>query len=431
MEVRLGDDVCRLSWSEHGIREELLDQVGVVRLQERHQVSVHVLVDLPQQLIHFELLLAQLSQELVDSAVEVDEASADHSEVTMPVLLGRSLSGMVRRMRTLPGGLPLALPRGRGVLLLELWRLLSDRLRGLRSTRVRSVQGTPLVSVDLLLEWAHHATVRGSAGPLTLSALQLSCLALLVLHLLVQVRSAHQDVVVRGDGVQELLVVCDKGLLLPLDGIVVVHESLPQFGYGAAVILGVLLQINHVLFESLDEPRVVLFAHVRTARGVSRRVLWLEGLRHDGHAFLLHKLFDLRYLLRDGALGIVPDADGVILESRWHSIFVRKLEHFCLLLAQAVHGLDLVLLHHFDHVFEGALQLRVEAHQFFFRKGHSPWLLALAMDGALPVERVVLDHAARHDLLHVLFEFLLLRFQLIDEVVLVVRAGAVQLLDGR
>ena len=111
VEVGLGDDVCCLGRREDGVREELLYQVGVVRLQELHQVSVHVLVDLPEQLVHFELLLGQLGQELVHSTVEIDEASADHSEVTMPVLLRRSLGAMIRRMLALPCGLSLTLPR--------------------------------------------------------------------------------------------------------------------------------------------------------------------------------------------------------------------------------------------------------------------------------------------------------------------------------
>lgn len=74
VQVGLGNDVRRLGWRQHRVREELLHQVGVVRLQELHEVGVHMLVDLAEQLLHLELLLAQLGQELVHCVVEVDES---------------------------------------------------------------------------------------------------------------------------------------------------------------------------------------------------------------------------------------------------------------------------------------------------------------------------------------------------------------------
>lgn len=111
MEIGLGNDVGRFGWREHGVREELLDQIGIVRLQELHEVGVDVLVDLSKQLFHLELLFAQFSHELIYRIVEVNKACADHSQVTVPLLLGHSVAATVRRMRGLPGGLPLTLPR--------------------------------------------------------------------------------------------------------------------------------------------------------------------------------------------------------------------------------------------------------------------------------------------------------------------------------
>lgn len=49
----------------------------------------------------------------------------------------------------------------------------------------------------------------------------------------------------------------------------------------------------------------------------------------------------------------------------------------------------------------------------------------MALECSSPVHGGVFNNAASHDLLHVLFESLLLGFQLIDEIVLIVHARTV------
>lgn len=130
-------------------------------------------------------------------------------------------------------------------------------------------------------------------------------------------------------------------LLFSFDGIIVVHDRLSQFQNGAAVLLGILLQIDHVLLEPLNETRVVLLAHIDATGGVRCRVLRLECLGHDRHSLLLHELLDLGKLRSHSTFGIIPYSNRIILETRRHSVFIRKLKHLRLLLTEAIDRLSL------------------------------------------------------------------------------------------
>lgn len=176
MKICLGHDVRRFSRCQYGICKELLDQIGVVCLQEFHQKCMDVLVNMVHQIIHFELFLAQLSQILVNRIVEVYKPGSNHSQVTMPLKICCAITTTVWGMRCLPCGLSFALPRCWRGLLLKLRRLLPYLLLCLGTPWVRAVKSTLLISVDLFLEWAHYQapTTRNLPRTFSLSSLRLS-----------------------------------------------------------------------------------------------------------------------------------------------------------------------------------------------------------------------------------------------------------------
>lgn len=89
MQIGLGHDVGRLRRGQHGVREELLDQIGVVGRQEPRQRLLDEIVDVLGQLLDFPLLLGHLGEQPIHRAVVLDQPALHDSEIWVPVPLGQ------------------------------------------------------------------------------------------------------------------------------------------------------------------------------------------------------------------------------------------------------------------------------------------------------------------------------------------------------
>jgi len=90
----------------------------------------------------------------------------------------------------------------------------------------------------------------------------------------------------------------------------------------------------------------------------------MEGLRHESNSLLFDEVLELLDGLGNCALGFIPNSNRIIFETRRNSVLGPELEHLCLALAQTVHGERLALVDLIKHIFEGSLELHVEAKYF-------------------------------------------------------------------
>lgn len=207
-------------------------------------------------------------------------------------------------------------------------------------------------------------------------------------------RPPEQDLVRASERVEQLPVVRSHRRPVLLDHLFMRCDRLLQLLGRLGVFLGVPLEGNHVLLESLDEPGIVLLPVGRRARGIYARPARLEGLGEQRDALLLNEELQLGDGLRHGALGVVPDSDRIILEPRWQPVLVGKLEHLRLPLTQAVDSLQLTLVDVVQDVLEGSLELGVEAGELVVRKRRLIWL---PLDGEAVVGWLVEAEASACD----------------------------------
>ena len=164
MKVSLCNNVSSFSGRQNSIGKKLFDEVCVVSLQKLHQLSVHMLINVPKNLIHFTLLISNFLQKWIELNIIFQQSWFDNSKISMPILFGYLLSSSERWMRLLTWcWRSFTLPRSSRSLLLKFrWFLSQYLIIGcwLRSSRIRSIECSSLIVVQFLFEWTHYLTTR-------------------------------------------------------------------------------------------------------------------------------------------------------------------------------------------------------------------------------------------------------------------------------
>ena len=71
MKIGLCYYMSRFSWRQNRIREELFDEICVMSLQKFDKLSVHMLVNILENFIHFTLLFSDFLQVSIERMVEI------------------------------------------------------------------------------------------------------------------------------------------------------------------------------------------------------------------------------------------------------------------------------------------------------------------------------------------------------------------------